>query len=103
MRHLVGFSLWLGAAGALFGCSLSTVGAMDPVQGNKCDQPAQTATAKGDCTECTCNGATGSCDSSACMASGGSGTGGGTGVGGGTGMGATGGSAGRMNGMGGDT
>jgi len=92
MRHLVGFSLFVGFSG-LFGCSLSTVGSMDPTQGGKCDTPMQTATAKDMCTECTCTDAgTWSCNSDACMGSGGSGagTGGTKGMGtGGSGMGAS--------------
>lgn len=74
MRHLVGFSWLIGlSSGLLFGCSLSTVGAMDPVEGGKCDTPMQTATAKDDCTQCTCSDSgTWACDASACMASGGS-------------------------------
>ena len=70
MRHLVGSSLLSGlAAGLLLGCSLSTVGAMDPAEGGKCDLPMQSKTANDGCTECVCNGKTWDCSSDACMAS----------------------------------
>jgi hypothetical protein len=91
MRHLVGFSLSVGLFG-LFGCSLSTVGSMDPTQGGKCDKPMQTATAPDMCTQCTCTDAgTWDCNSDACNASGGTGVGtGGTKGSGGSSMGGTG-------------
>jgi hypothetical protein len=105
MRHLVGFSLLVGFFG-LAGCSLSTVGSMDPTQGGKCDTPMKTATAKDMCTVCTCTDAgTWDCNSDTCqgsggapnatggtkgMGTGGSGTSGTTGMStGGTGMGGT--------------
>jgi hypothetical protein len=92
MRHLVGFSLLVGFSG-LFGCSLSTVGSMDPTQGGKCESPMQKETAKDMCTVCTCTGAgTWDCNSDACPGAGGSGpgTGGTNGMGtGGSGTGAS--------------
>jgi hypothetical protein len=69
MRHLVGFSLLSSlAAGLLAGCSLSTVGAMDPVEGGSCTTPMQTKQAADGCTECTCDGKTWQCNSDACSA-----------------------------------
>jgi hypothetical protein len=69
MRHLVGSLLSGLAAGLLLGCSLSTVGAMDPVEGGKCDTPMQTQKGADGCSECTCNGKTWDCQSDACTAS----------------------------------
>ncbi len=91
MRHLVGFSLMVGLS-ALFGCSVSTVGSMDPIQGGKCDTPMQQATAPDMCTQCTCTDAgTWDCNSDACQGSGGAGPGtGGTKGSGGASMGGTG-------------
>jgi len=69
MRHLVGSSLLSGlAAGLLLGCSLSTIGAMDPVEGGKCDVAMQSKTAADGCTQCVCDGATWDCNGAACMA-----------------------------------
>lgn len=66
MRHLVGYFL---VSSALVGCSLSTVGSMNPTDGEPCDKAGATETAKDDCTVCTCDGKTWSCDSSACPTS----------------------------------
>jgi hypothetical protein len=69
MRHLVGSSLLSGlAAGLLLGCSLSTIGGMDPVEGGKCDVAMQSKTAADGCTQCVCDGATWDCNGDACMA-----------------------------------
>ncbi len=78
MRHLVGFSLLASLSYGLFGCSLSTVGTMDPVQGGKCDTPMKTALEADGCTQCTCDGATWDCSGNVCQGTGGSsmGTGG---------------------------
>jgi hypothetical protein len=65
MRHLVGYFL---VSSALIGCSLSTVGSMDPKDGAKCDQSMETKTAADGCTVCTCDGETWSCSSDACTA-----------------------------------
>ncbi len=69
MRHLVGSSLLSGlAAGLLLGCSLSTIGSMDPTDGGKCDVPMQSKTAADGCTQCVCDGKTWDCNSDACTA-----------------------------------
>ena len=94
MRHLVAvFSGWGLSSLLALGCSLSTVGSMDPVEGGKCTKVDEQKQAADQCTQCTCDGTTWSCDSSACMQAGSGGTGmdtggsGGKGGTGGTGMG----------------
>jgi hypothetical protein len=63
MRHLVGFLMF---AGVLGGCSMSTVGSMDPEQGGKCDTPMETKQGADGCSECTCDGTTWICEDDAC-------------------------------------
>jgi hypothetical protein len=65
MRHLLGY-LWLSSA--LLGCSFSTVGSMDPVEGGRCEKTETKKLADG-CTLCTCDGKSWSCDDAACNSS----------------------------------
>jgi hypothetical protein len=65
MRHLVGFFLLSG--GLLGGCSMSSVGSMDPEDGGKCDKAMETRLAADGCTECSCDGTRWSCQSDDCV------------------------------------
>jgi hypothetical protein len=55
------------ATGWIAGCSTSEVGAMDPVDGGRCDTPMQEETLPDGCTECVCEGERWSCHDACAM------------------------------------